>query len=72
MDEITRYIGNLLSSISNRIRFGVEDAAETLEAKASGLAIHRAKRIKYSSLFGVVEILSPYCKSYAGTADCSG
>jgi hypothetical protein len=33
----------------------------TKEAKASGLAIHRAKRIKYSSLFGVVEMLSPYC-----------
>jgi hypothetical protein len=32
----------------------------TLKAKTKGLAIHRAKRIKYSSLFGVVEILSPY------------
>lgn len=32
----------------------------TKEAKATGLTIHRCKRIKYSSLFGVVEILSPY------------
>lgn len=32
----------------------------TLEAKKKGLTIHRAKQIKYSSLFGVVEILSPY------------
>lgn len=32
----------------------------TKKAKAKGLAIHRAKRSKYSSVFGVVEILSPY------------
>ena len=32
----------------------------TKEAKATGLTIHRAKRMKYSSLFGVVEMLSPY------------
>lgn len=32
----------------------------TLKAKATGLSIHRAKRIKYLSLFGVVEMLSPY------------
>jgi hypothetical protein len=32
----------------------------TLQAKAKGLTIHRAKRIKYSSVFGVVEMVSPY------------
>lgn len=32
----------------------------TKEAKVTGLTIHRAKRIKYSSVFGVVEMLSPY------------
>jgi len=32
----------------------------TKEARATGLTIHRASRIKYSSLFGVVEMLSPY------------
>jgi hypothetical protein len=32
----------------------------TLKAKAKGLAIHRAKRIKYSSLFAVVKMLSLY------------
>ena len=41
----------VLAELSNQV---------TLEARATGLAIHRAKRIKYSSLFGVVEILSPY------------
>ena len=35
----------------------------TLEAKKKGLTIHRAKRIKYSSLFGVVEVLSPYLRN---------
>lgn len=35
----------------------------TLEAKKKGSTIHRAKRIKYSSLFGVVEILSPYLRN---------
>lgn len=32
----------------------------TKEAKVTGLTIHRAKRIKYSSVFGVVKMLSPY------------
>lgn len=32
----------------------------TKEARPVVLAIHRASRIKYSSLFGVVEMLSPY------------
>jgi hypothetical protein len=32
----------------------------TKEARATGLTIHRASRIKYSSLFGVIEMLSPY------------
>ena len=35
----------VLAELSNQV---------TLEARATGLAIHRAKRIKYSSLFGVV------------------
>lgn len=35
----------------------------TLDAKKKGLAIHRTKRIKYSSVFGVVEILSPYLRN---------
>lgn len=41
----------VLGELSNKV---------TLEAKKKGSTIHRAKRIKYSSLFGVVEILSPY------------
>jgi len=41
----------VLAELSNQV---------TLKAKATGLSIHRAKRIKYSSLFGVVEMLSPY------------
>lgn len=35
----------------------------TRKARAEGLAIHRAKRIKYSSVFGVVEMLSPYLRN---------
>ncbi len=41
----------VLAELSNQV---------TLKAKATGLTIHRAKRIKYSSLFGIVEMLSPY------------
>ncbi len=44
----------VLGELSNKV---------TLEAKKKGLTIHRAKRIKYSSLFGVVEILSPYLRN---------
>lgn len=32
----------------------------TQEAKATGLIVHRRKRVKYLSLFGAVEIESPY------------
>ena len=32
----------------------------TTKAKAEGLTIHRCKRIKYLSLFGAIEIPSPY------------
>jgi hypothetical protein len=32
----------------------------TKKAKATGLTIHRCKRIKYLSLFGVIEIPSAY------------
>lgn len=32
----------------------------TRKAKATGLAVHRCKRVKYLSLFGEVEIPSPY------------
>ena len=41
----------VLAELSNQV---------TLKAKATGLTIHRAKRIKYSSLFGIVEMVSPY------------
>ena len=44
----------VLGELSNKVM---------LEAKKKGLTIHRAKRIKYSSLFGVVEILSPYLRN---------
>ena len=32
----------------------------TQETKATGLIVHRRKRVKYLSLFGAVEIESPY------------
>lgn len=41
----------VLAELSNQV---------TKEAKAKGLTIHRASRIKYSSLFGIVEVRSPY------------
>lgn len=41
----------VLAELSNQV---------TLEAKVIGLTIHQAKRIKYSSVFGIVEMLSPY------------
>lgn len=41
----------VLAELSNQV---------TLAAKEKDLTIHRAKRIKYSSVFGVVEMLSPY------------
>jgi hypothetical protein len=44
----------VLGELSNKV---------TIEAKKKGLTIHRAKRIKYSSMFGVVEILSPYLRN---------
>ncbi len=66
VNKILRRLGFLvvslvLAELSNQV---------TKEAKATGLTIHRAKRIKYSSLFGVVEILSPYLwnKNTGGSA----
>jgi hypothetical protein len=55
VNKILRHLGFfvvslVLSELSNQV---------TLKAKATGLTIHRA-RIKYSSLFGIVEMLSPY------------
>ena len=34
----------------------------TKEARATGLTIHRSGRVKYLSLFGVIEIPSPYLR----------
>ena len=44
----------VLGELSNKV---------TLAAKEKDLTIHRAKRIQSSSLFGVVEILSPYLRN---------
>lgn len=56
VNKILRRVGFLVVSLV----LAELSSQVTKEAKATGLAIHRAKRIKYSSLFGVVEILSPY------------
>ena len=32
----------------------------TQEAKATGLIVHRRKRVKYLSLFGIIRVESPY------------
>lgn len=56
VNKLLRRIGFLVVSLvllelSSRV---------TRKALATGLAIHRAKRVKYLSLFGAVEIPSPY------------
>lgn len=44
-------VSMLLASLSSQA---------TQEAKASGLIVHRCKRVKYLTVFGAVEIKSPY------------
>lgn len=52
MRRVVFFIVSLvLAELSNQV---------TLAAKEKDLIIHRAKRIKYSSLFSVVKMLSPY------------
>lgn len=66
-DKKVRELDNIINQLLSRIGFLVVSLllAElarlvTKKARAKGLTIHRCKRIKYLSLFGVIEIPSPY------------
>ena len=56
VNQLLRKIGSLVESLLLTKLASVV----TQKAKAAGLTIHRSKRIKYLSLFGAIEIPSPY------------
>jgi hypothetical protein len=67
LDKKVRELDNVINNLLRRIGFLVmslllaELASQvTKNVKAAGFTIHRCKRIKYLSLFGVIEIPSPY------------
>jgi hypothetical protein len=67
LDQKVHQLDELINKLLRRIGFLVVSLVllelsnqVTRKAKATGLAIHRCKRVKYLSLFGVVEIPSPY------------
>ena len=67
LDKKVRFLDNIINQLLRKIGFIVVSLllAElarlvTKRAKAAGLTIHRCKRIKYLSLFGAIEIPSPY------------
>ena len=67
MDKKVRELDNIINQLLRRIGLLVESllltklvSVVTKKAKAAGLTIHRSKRIKYLSLFGAIEIPSPY------------
>ena len=62
-----RELDNIVNQLLRKIGLLVESllltklaSVVTQKAKAAGLTIHRSKRIKYLSLFGAIEIPSPY------------
>jgi hypothetical protein len=66
-DKKARELDGIVNQLLRRIGLLVESllltkltSVATKKAKATGLTIHRCKRIKYLSLFGVIEIPSPY------------
>ena len=67
LDKKVRELDKIINQLLRRIGFLVVSLllAElarlvTKKAKAAGLTIHRCKQIKYLSLFGAIEIPSPY------------
>lgn len=69
LDKKVRELDKIINQLLRRIGWMVVSLllAEltrlvTKRAKAAGLTIHRCKRIKYLSLFGVIEIPSPYLR----------
>ena len=67
LEKKVRELDNIVNQLLRRIGLLVETllltklaSVVTKKSKAAGLTIHRCKRIKYLSLFGVIEIPSPY------------
>jgi len=67
LDKKVRELDNIINHLLRKIGLLVETllltklaSVVTKKAKATGLTIHRRKRIKYLSLFGAIEIPSPY------------
>lgn len=66
-DKKVRELDNIINQLLRRIGFLVVSLLltelarfVTKKAKATGLTVHRCKRIKYLSLFGAIEIPSSY------------
>lgn len=67
LDKKVHELDNIVNKLLRNIGLLVESlllaelaSQVTKKAKAMGLTIHRCKRIKYLSLFGAIEIPSPY------------
>ena len=67
LEKKVRELDNIVNQLLRKIGLLVESllltklaSVVTQKAKAAGLTIHRSKRIKYLSLFGAIEIPSPY------------
>ncbi len=70
LDKKVRELDNIVNQLLRKIGLLVESllltklaSVVTKKAKAAGLTIHRCKRIKYLSLFGAIEIPSPYLRN---------
>ena len=67
LEKKVRELDNIVNQLLRRIGFLVVSlllaelaSVVTKKAKAAGLTIHRSRQIKYLSIFGVIEIPSPY------------
>jgi hypothetical protein len=68
-DKKARELDHIVNQLLRRIGLLVESllltklaSIVTKKAKTEGLTIHRCKKIKYLSLFGAIEISSPYLR----------
>lgn len=63
VDQLDRELYKLLRAVGLQVMsmlFAWLSTQVTQEAKATGLIVHRRKRVKYSSLFGIIRVESPY------------
>lgn len=75
LDKKVHELDNIVNKLIRKIGFLVESLVltelasfATKKAKATGLTIHRSGRIKYLSLFGAIEIPSPFKVFFAPPA----